>query len=282
MLWKWFCERVRITVSEQKQCKALKLNKQQCSRYAQKDSKYCWQHRFSRFRGAQLYNNTTLQFLATIMVTVACFVFSLMRSNQDLVVSPDLIELGKGDWKAKSQFSIHNPTDKFFYGLWLKLSINSESLSYVDFEVIPPNNLPPTLFQVEHGSVNSSLVRLDGVDPSGKESIYLILETLAPGTTHTFELVNNSTNDLPSSAHSANFSILKYSSKPLSKMQGDVSGFMKIGSPPENLRVWRVFTLAEEGTLQLVKIANEPGVIPKWSERQKSPGSNSPEATPQD
>jgi len=267
MLWKWFCERVRITVSEQKQCKALKLNKQQCSRHAQKDSKYCWQHRFSRFRDTQWYNNTTLQFLATIVVTVVCFAFSPTRSNQDLVVSPDVIELGKGDWKAKCQFSIHNPTDKFFYGLWLKLSINSESLSYVDFDVIPPNNLPSTWFQAEHARVNSSLVRLDGVDSSGKESIYLLLEILAPKMTYTFELVNISANDLPSSAHSANLSILKYSSKPLSKMQGDVSGFMKIGSPPENFSTYRAFQLTEEGNLQLVEIRNEPGVIPKWSER---------------
>ena len=204
------------------------------------------------------------------------------NTEQNLVVSPEVIDLGKGDWKAKCQFSIHNPTDVFFYGLWLKLSINSESLSCVDFEVIPPNNLPSTLFQVENGSVNLSLVRLDGIDPSGKESIYLILDTLAPGMTYTFELVNNSTNDLPSSVHSANFSILKYSSKPFSKMQGDVSGFMKIGSPPENFSMYRAFQLTEEGTLQLVEIRNEPGVIPNWSDRPKSPRGDSPEATPQE
>ncbi len=203
-------------------------------------------------------------------------------AEQNLVVSPEVIELGKGDWKAKCDFSIHNPTDAFFYGLWLKLTINSESLSYVDFEVIPPNNLPSTWFQAEHARVNSSLVRLDGVDPSGKESIYLLLETLAPKMTYTFELVNISANDLPSSAHSANFSILKYSSEPLSKMQGDVSGFMKIGSPPENISVYRSFQLTEEGTLQLVEIRNEPGVIPNWSDRPKSPRGDSPEATPQD
>jgi len=40
-------------------------------------------------------------------------------TKRDLVVSPDVIELGEGDWKAKSQFSIHNPTKKFFYNLWL-------------------------------------------------------------------------------------------------------------------------------------------------------------------
>lgn len=192
-------------------------------------------------------------------------------TKQDLVVSPEIIELGKGDWKAKCPFNIHNPTDAFFYGLWLKLTINSESLSYVDFEVIPPNNLPSTWFQAEHARVNSSLVRLDGVDSSGKESIYLLLETLAPKMTYTFELVNISANDLPSSAQSANLSILKYSSKPLSKMQGDVSGFMKIGSPPENFSIYRVFQLTEEGNLQLVEIRNEPGVIPKWSERQPPP-----------
>ena len=203
-------------------------------------------------------------------------------TEQHLVVSPEVIELGKGDWKAKGSFSIHNPTDTFFYGLWLKLSINSESLSYVDFEVIPPKNLPSTWFQAEHARVNSSLVRLDGVDSSGKESIYLLLETLAPKMTYTFELVNISANDLPSSAHSAIFSILKYSSKPLSKMQGDVSGFMKIGSPPENFSMYRAFQLTEEGTLQLVEIGNEPGVIPNWNNRPKSPRGDSPEATPQD
>ena len=72
-----------------KQCKALKLNKKQCTRNVYKDSKYCWQHRISRLNNAHWYNNTKIQFLAGIMLgilsilsTVSFGVFGPTKSKQ--------------------------------------------------------------------------------------------------------------------------------------------------------------------------------------------------------
>ena len=56
-----------------KQCKALKHNKQRCSRTAQGSSNFCWQHRFSRFGEASWYNDTTIQ----LVIALAGLVFAI-------------------------------------------------------------------------------------------------------------------------------------------------------------------------------------------------------------
>jgi len=58
----------------------LKLNKKQCTRHARKDSKYCWQHRFSRPRDPHWYVNAKIQAyiaLAAILLTVVGIVLTI-------------------------------------------------------------------------------------------------------------------------------------------------------------------------------------------------------------
>jgi len=69
----------------EKTCKALKLNKQRCTRPPRKDSKYCWQHILSRFDDARWYNNAKIQAfigLIGLVVTVIALTFGPTKSNQ--------------------------------------------------------------------------------------------------------------------------------------------------------------------------------------------------------
>jgi len=82
---------MRITIDEEKQCQALKLNKEQCTRDARKDSEYCWQHRISRFGDAHWYNNAKIQAcilaLAGILATIVFGLIGPTRSNQEQMLA---------------------------------------------------------------------------------------------------------------------------------------------------------------------------------------------------
>ena len=74
---------------EEKQCQALKLNKERCTRAIRKGSKYCWQHILSRRDDARWYNNTRCQvwigvagILATVLFGIITLAAGPTKTNQ--------------------------------------------------------------------------------------------------------------------------------------------------------------------------------------------------------
>ncbi len=77
----------------EKTCKALKLNKQRCTRPALKDSEYCWQHILSRLDDARWYNSAKIQaYIGLIGLVLAVvfftynFAFGPTKSNQKKIL----------------------------------------------------------------------------------------------------------------------------------------------------------------------------------------------------
>jgi tetratricopeptide (TPR) repeat protein len=97
--------------TDKKQCKALKLNKKQCTRSITKNCEYCWQHRFSRLNEARWYNNFKIQaIIATIGTTVTIFAFLFgiyiwktgpTKENQEITLAKIDILLAKSDIDEK-------------------------------------------------------------------------------------------------------------------------------------------------------------------------------------
>jgi hypothetical protein len=155
----------------------------------------------------------------------------------------------KGAWKAKAEFSLHNPTSTFFYQIWIKMTINSESISCEDIEIAPPDNIEKSLLSMGNYKYNSFLNRLDGIDPKGERAIYLILESLAPGKTYTFRVSDRSRKHLRRDEHWIGISVIRTSDQPSPRAQkiGKKSIAVAITAPPEEIEVKRLLLLLERG-----------------------------------
>jgi hypothetical protein len=170
--------------------------------------------------------------------------------------------LEKGEWKSSESFHLHNPSNNFFHQLWIKLKIFSDDLTYEDIKIVPPSNLTEAFIEMGETRVNSSLFRLDGIDPEGKNAIYLILDTFEPKKTYSFQVRNRATEKLSTSTQYIELSIIGSKKTPSEKSQyTDSSGGIISVSPPEKIRLRRQFILGDQNRFILGEIGNPTGEI---------------------
>lgn len=55
--------------------------------------------------------------------------------RQPISVSPGVINLGGGQWRARSLFKVYNKTDEVYYQVWIKLTIDAPQVLSQDISV---------------------------------------------------------------------------------------------------------------------------------------------------
>lgn len=111
-------------------------------------------------------------------------------------ISPGVIDLGVGKWKAYSFFKIYNRTNEIFYQIFVKLTLDN-------LDIIPRNiriDLATQDYQlaVDIGRIiwYSDIWRIDGIDQSGNKAIFLWLASINPKDVCTFALINESPGEI--------------------------------------------------------------------------------------
>jgi tetratricopeptide (TPR) repeat protein len=119
-----------------KQCKALKLSKEQCTRSASKDYEYCWQHRFSRINDASWYNNTKIQTLCTVITIIGLpFAIYEWKTGPTKFNQNEIIE---------NTDEIKENTTLIVKMLQEELSIKNVHIEFLQSEIIRLQNIMPS------------------------------------------------------------------------------------------------------------------------------------------
>ncbi len=154
-------------------------------------------------------------------------------------VSPGIINLGKGEWKARSPIKIYNKTDEVYYQIVVKIVIDAPTIltRHIGIDLTEIRSTPE--LEVDSGAftVSTDVLRVDGTDEAGNKAIFLWLASLNPRSACTLILTNKSPYIPPASEQPKAFvSVCSFEREPGSVLQSD--GKVAISfKPPENITV---------------------------------------------
>ena len=152
-------------------------------------------------------------------------------------VSPGVIYLGAGNWRAHSPFRVHNRTDKIYYQVFIKIFVDVEEILTRDIDIKLAKPKVEHIMDAGDIDVCADIFRIDGMDQARKKAIYIWLGCLNPGEVYTFILINNSpyTSSIASQPK-AFIAVLDFDREPASTLvqQGKAAISFKA---PENIKL---------------------------------------------
>ena len=129
-----------MVVNEQKQCKALKYNNEPCPYRAQKKSKYCGHHRYSRFGDANSLVNTKCQFLVGIVVALAGILATVLYGEFGATKSNQKVMIGNDEVIIKQNEEERAKIDKMYQAFDLNPKIK-EAVENIFIDILKENDI---------------------------------------------------------------------------------------------------------------------------------------------
>lgn len=133
------------------------------------------------------------------------------RTMEGLTVSlePKRVLLAKGMWRVKSSIRLANRSRRDAYSVWVKISPDKRDVESDSIEVEMMGRSTALRGQVGRLAVSADSVRVDCVDASGREAVFLMLHSLEAGTSR--ELILSGTTSIE---HGVELSVSSFSFKP--------------------------------------------------------------------
>lgn len=151
-------------------------------------------------------------------------------------VSPSLFGLGNNEWRTKSLLNVYNKENRFYYQVWIKICIESEEIQpeQIGIELVSGHNdLKLRAGLVE---ISASIFRMDCIDASGKKAAFLVINSLQPNATYTFEISRLPSVEVSSAKGYLRFAICDFKDEPTESGEGANKAFFNF-IPPEDVQI---------------------------------------------
>jgi hypothetical protein len=146
-------------------------------------------------------------------------------------ISPSVLGLPSGAWHKKGLLYIYNQTDRFYYQIWIKISI--DEIQPREISVKPISEHEGLTLHANSIDIRTASYCVDCVDQSSKNTIYLVINSLEPHTTNSYEVSHTLSKPL-SNGKSLYFTVASFSETPSDMFESAGKAAMTF-IPPENL-----------------------------------------------
>jgi hypothetical protein len=145
--------------------------------------------------------------------------------------SPSSLSLHKGDWAAKTPISVWNKTSKPIHSVWVKFALIGEGITAESVIVSMPTKSTTLEGQIGDVFVSGDTYRINVIDSSGHEAVFVVLHTIPPATCR--ELLVSGSAKIQSHA---TVSVASFADVPTTMLES--SGKVAFPfRPPENLKL---------------------------------------------
>lgn len=151
--------------------------------------------------------------------------------ENDVYVSPSSVDFHKGDWAAKTPLSVCNRKDKSIHSVYVKIGLVGEGITSESVICTVPNKSTNLEARVGDISFSSDTYRVNAIDSSGREAVFIVLHTIPAGTCREF-IVSGSTEV---QSH-ATVSIVSFTEVPKPVLESS-KGAMVLFTPPEDIKI---------------------------------------------
>jgi len=164
-------------------------------------------------------------------------------------VSPTVIKLQGGEWKATCNFKVQNRTEEIYYDVVVKIGIQDDCLSAKDIAITLTNSREYLCMQLGDIIVSADIFQIRAIDESNQNAIFIYVKSIDPKEILTFLLQNTS-----SEPHSGNIrpkallSVCGFSKSPAATSTGPSKVAIAF-RPPENIQVESIALLLRKGQL---------------------------------
>lgn len=152
-------------------------------------------------------------------------------------VSPSVIQFSDGPWLRKSILHVYNKEDRFYYQVWVKITVESEDVQFGDIGIELVRGHDDLKLHAGFVEMSASYYRMNCIDGAGRKATFLILGSLGPRATYSFAisqlaLYKQSHHQL----HCLRVALSSLSDEPLTAAEGSSQAYLTF-VPPENTTV---------------------------------------------